>query len=477
MGPKKEPLKKSSAAGKDKPAAPKKKKSKGDATDGDGDKPVLLSPKEMKGQLESLQADKMREEQERNFVQLERDKIASFLEIKKKELEQAKVELRIKDRNLEEMEERHQDEIKVYNQKMKHLLYEQHNNIAAVKAEHEVALKLLREQTTKREMELLSEQLGLKEKIRELELAYEDTIKQVKLDHGKELTKMKQEYDVGEKELQTKTEKKIKCIRDDCELRRKQEVHEVEERKNTHINELMKKHEKAFTEIKCYYNDITQNNLDLIKTLKEDVTDMKKKEAANEKLMYDIAQENKRLTEPLTRALKEVETLKKQLANYEKDKLSLQQARTALAEHSKMVKNLEFEKGALQQKFDEVTSERDELYKRFENGVFELQKKSNLKNLLIQRKVQVLEETLEKKDAQIGEVLAFANRDPNVIQHAKDNVNHTIDSKNKEIRQLRYELGRLTKAYKDLSVAFKTKLVQYKIPLQEMGLPFYASEF
>jgi hypothetical protein len=30
----------------------------------------------------------------------------------------------------------------------------------------------------------------------------------------------------------------------------------------------MKKHEKAFTEIKCYYNDITHNNLDLIKTLK-----------------------------------------------------------------------------------------------------------------------------------------------------------------------------------------------------------------
>ncbi|MCO5614785.1 hypothetical protein L7F22_069069 [Adiantum nelumboides] len=476
MGPKKDPPKKSSAAGKDKPAAPKKTKGKGDASNDDGDKPVPLSPKEMKGQLESLQADKMREEQERNFVQLERDKIASFLEIKKKELEQAKVELRVKDRNLEEMQEKHQDEIKVYNQKMKHLIYEQHNNIAAVKAEHEVALKLLREQTAKREMELLSEQIGLKEKIRELELAYEDTIKQVKLDHGKELTKMKQEYDVSEKELQTKTEKKIKCIRDDCELRRKQEVHEVEERKNTHINELMKKHEKAFTEIKCYYNDITQNNLDLIKTLKEDVTDMKKKEAANEKLMYDIAQENKRLTEPLTRALKEVETLKKQLANYEKDKLSLQQARAALAEHSKMVKNLEFEKGALQQKFGEVTNERDELYKRFENGVFEMQRKSNLKNLLTQRKVQVLEETLEKKDAQIGEVLALTIRDPNMIQHAKDNVNHTIDFKNKEIRQLRYELGKLRKAYKDLSVAFKTKLVQYKIPLQEMGLPFYAFE-
>jgi hypothetical protein len=46
---------------------------------------------------------------------------------------------------------------------------------------------------------------------------------------------------------------------------------QVEERKNYHINELMKKHEKAFGEIKNYYNDITHNNLDLIKSLKEEV--------------------------------------------------------------------------------------------------------------------------------------------------------------------------------------------------------------
>ena len=37
----------------------------------------------------------------------------------------------------------------------------------------------------------------------------------------------------------------------------------------------MKKHEKAFGEIKNYYNDITHNNLDLIKSLKEEVAEMK----------------------------------------------------------------------------------------------------------------------------------------------------------------------------------------------------------
>jgi len=113
----------------------------------------------------------------------------------------------------------------------------------------------------------------------------------------------------------------------------------------------MKKHEKAFGEIKnyclfahflalrstcshigrfCADNDITHNNLDLIRSLKEEVAEMKKKEISNEKLMFEIAQENKKLSEPLTRALKEVEKLRHELANYQKDKMSLQNAKSRL---------------------------------------------------------------------------------------------------------------------------------------------------
>lgn len=43
-------------------------------------------------------------------------------------------------RELEESEERHMMEVKVYKQKVKHLLYEQENNIAELKAENMVRL-------------------------------------------------------------------------------------------------------------------------------------------------------------------------------------------------------------------------------------------------------------------------------------------------------------------------------------------------
>ena len=52
---------------------------------------------------------------------------------------------------------------------------------------------------------------------------------------------------------------------------------------------------------------------------------------------YEIAQENKRLSEPLSKALKEVESLRTQLASYEKDKASLQQSKARLAAAEKQV--------------------------------------------------------------------------------------------------------------------------------------------
>lgn len=60
-------------------------------------------------------------------------------------------------------------------------------------------------------------------------------------------------------------------VRERLDAARKAETARIEERKNSHIERLMKAHEKAFAEIKNYYNDITHNNLDLIRSLKEEV--------------------------------------------------------------------------------------------------------------------------------------------------------------------------------------------------------------
>ena len=67
--------------------------------------------------------------------------------------------------------------------------------------------------------------------------------------------------------------------------------------------------------------------------LQEQVEEMKKKEERMEKKMAELTAENKRLTEPLQKAREEVEELRRQLANYEKDKETLRVCAAVLSLH------------------------------------------------------------------------------------------------------------------------------------------------
>jgi hypothetical protein len=115
----------------------------------------------------------------------------------------------------------------------------------------------------------------------------------------------------------------LKNLREELDMRRKTEIHEIEERKNQQINTLMRNHEKAFTDIKNYYNDITLNNLSLINTLKSEIEDVKKQRERLEKINNEVQAENKKLVEPLQRAQEQVSELQRQLSSYDKDKALL----------------------------------------------------------------------------------------------------------------------------------------------------------
>nr|KAF6276904.1 hypothetical protein mPipKuh1_010520 [Pipistrellus kuhlii] len=117
--------------------------------------------------------------------------------------------------------------------------------------------------------------------------------------HTEEITKLRNDFERQVREIEAKYDKKMKMLRDELDLRRKTEIHEVEERKNGQISTLMQRHEEALTDMKNYYNDITLNNLALINSLKEQMEDMRKKEEHLEKEMLEVSAQNRRLAEPL----------------------------------------------------------------------------------------------------------------------------------------------------------------------------------
>lgn len=435
----------------------------------DGISTEEMSKEQLEEHISRLREELDREREERNYFQLERDKVNTFWEITKRQLEEKKAELRNKDREMEDAEERHQIEIKVYKQKVKHLLYEHQNNIAELKAESSVALKLAQDNHSGKEMDLRKDKRALKVELKEQELSHEDVIKNLKKSHDEQITQLRQDFERQAREIEGKYEKKMRTLRDELDLRRKTEIHEIEERKNGQINTLMKNHEKAFSDIKNYYNDITLNNLALINTLKEQVEEMKKKEERMEKKMTELIAENKRLTEPLQKAREEVEELRRQLANYEKDKETLRMTKARLKITEDDFKALKWEHEVLEQRFHKTQEERDDLYRKFVKAIHEVQQKSSFKNLLLEKKLSALADTLEKKEAQLNEVLSASNLDPTALTVVTRKLEDVLDSKNSAIKDLQYELARVCKAHNDLLRTYESKLRQFGIPTEELG--------
>ena len=63
----------------------------------------------------------------------------------------------------------------------------------------------------------------------------------------------------------------------------------------------------------------------------------------------------------------------------------------------------------------QTEKERDDLYAKFVNAIHEVQQKSNFKNLLLEKKLGALTDSLEKKEAQLNEVLSASNLDPTAL--------------------------------------------------------------
>jgi chromosome segregation ATPase len=146
----------------------------------------------------------------------------------------------------------------------------------------------------------------------------------------------------------------------------KVEIHEIEERKNQHINELMINHENAFTEMKVYYNDITRENIELIKVHKDKLKEIKGTIQANDYIVADLCKKEKELKKPLNIAQQQRDNLRKSTMTFDKDKMALTNAKGCLKDFTKSLDEIRQNKKKLDDDFKRVEKEKEDMYKRFE---------------------------------------------------------------------------------------------------------------
>lgn len=140
-------------------------------------------------------------------------------------------------------------------------------------------------------------------------------------------------------------------LKEELELRMKVEIHEIEERKNQHINELMKNHEEAFSEMKMYYNDITRENLELIRMHREKLIDIRNQIESNQTTVEHLKLTMEELERPLAKAILERDSLQKQLSNFGKNVMAIRNAKARLQVLKNKEKEVKNDRAELEEKF------------------------------------------------------------------------------------------------------------------------------
>ena len=60
-------------------------------------------------------------------------------------------------------------------------------------------------------------------------------------------------------------------MRQEMDTIRKNEIKMIQEKKDAHIDSLIKKHDKKYSEIRAFYQDITNTNMDILRSLQDDL--------------------------------------------------------------------------------------------------------------------------------------------------------------------------------------------------------------
>nr|XP_057945786.1 dynein regulatory complex subunit 4 [Doryrhamphus excisus] len=272
-----------------------------------------LSKEQMIEHIMVLREELDTEREERNYFQLERDKIHSFWDVTKKHLEEAVAQLRNIEKKIEEDEGRHLVEIKVYKQKMKHLLCEHHNTTSELKTDSQTSTEAMQKEQARLESELRRKMAAIRLDIHELDIEY--LAGDLEQAHNEEVSKTKKILENQRAEIEAQYKEKLELLQQEMDNMRKKEVSEREDQWNSHITTVTRDHAKIFGDALMLLNTNVEQDLNLTESMKNQIEDMKTKQKEKEKNLARVLPENKHLTKLLSETKEKIAEAERKMKN------------------------------------------------------------------------------------------------------------------------------------------------------------------
>lgn len=397
-------------------------------------------------------------------------KIESVLMMEKQKSFEIKNKIRDKLREKQELNDKQEYELKIYQEKVKHLLYEHELLITNLRIECEEILKTLENVDRDEQYHLQTNIRSLLIKQKENILKHNELLNEHKILNNKNIMSLRKEYKIKINDLYNKYNERFAKIRKNYKTERKLKIKLIESSKNKHIYNLMKKHKQSLNDIKNYYSDIIHSNLDLIKSLKSEILEIQKKEKSKEQQMLEISNINKSLSKPLKKYLNDIETLKNTLKTYEKEKEILKNTQESINNLQNEYDSLEWKHEILQQKFEQENEEYNILQRKYKTTLLDINQKNGLQTLILNKSIKQINIEIEKQDINFNEILSSMN----IQQSSIDNIISTklddvIKVKDQTIKHLENKASDIKHKYYNMINYYQNIMNKYNLPISELG--------
>ena len=219
-----------------------------------------------------------------------------------------------------------------------------------------------------------------------------------------------------------------------------------------------------------YYSDITHANLELIKALKEEVGDMKKKELSCSVDMRRMERHCEKLQQPLAENERSIRELQERLIEYRQQKFEVEQARGEDQQLTAEMEAVAWEVEVLTQKVELVKAERDRVRGELVAAQLGQAQVSDFSALVMARQVGVLRGEVEKAEAGLSEMLlstGVVGREVGGV--GGRGLEELLMDKNALIVQLEDEVQEWKARFKQMMREYQEEMRAHNIPPEELG--------
>ena len=384
----------------------------------------------------ALEEELEEENRNTNFYEQERERVNYIWMTQKRKIEDLQADLLDKQKEREDLEAKNKIESKLYYQKIKYImLKEQDENV----------------------------------ELKEQEVLQNDFINALQKDNVKDIHELKMDYELKECQLRGFYREKMKEMRNNATEQRNKTIEEITEKKGREIKKLTEQHATDFSKMKNYYSDLNNKNLNKLKSLADDLKRVYQQQTSLKNAKNKKINQKNRTEIPYKRIIEENKRLLEKEAKC-KENFSL--LRNQNKDYKKLIKQLLDQEYKYEVTFQKVTyldKEHTHYVDLYKNSLHRVEQESGLKNLILEKKLEILEDNLEIKEVQLKELIKRTLIDPSKINQLTSTLEEVDLMKTETINQLEEELKRIKETHANMIKTYEAKLAEFGIPVEEIG--------